>query len=91
MVDIETRVLKEAKYILKNKATIRQTAKVFNVSKSTLHFDISKRLPKIHNGLYKKLKKILTLNFEQKNIRGGEATRLLYKKGSWKKYSHMLQ
>lgn len=87
MVDIETRVLKEAKYILKNKTTVRQTAKIFNVSKSTLHFDVTKRLPKIHMCLYKKIRKILLLNFEQKHIRGGESTRLLYKMGIEKKVS----
>ena len=45
---IEERVLEVAQYIIDSKATIRKTAKVFGVSKSTIHKDMTERLPKIN-------------------------------------------
>ncbi|MDD2227775.1 MAG: sporulation transcriptional regulator SpoIIID, partial [Clostridia bacterium] len=62
-------------HILKTKQTVRQTAQVFGVSKSTVHYDVSKRLKKINFQLYEKVHKILDDNFNSKHIRGGEATR----------------
>lgn len=67
-----------AKYIIKNKATIRATAKNFLVSKSTIHNEVSNKLKFINKRLYKKVKKILIKNFNEKHIRGGESTRLKY-------------
>ncbi len=67
-----------AKYIIKTKSTIRKTAKFYNVSKSTVHNDVSNKLPYINKRLYKKVQKILIKNFNEKHIRGGEATRLAY-------------
>lgn len=63
------------KFIAKTKSTIRQTAKEFNMAKSTVHLDVSKRLKKQNYFLYLKVKKILEKNFEQKHIRGGMATK----------------
>lgn len=64
-----------AKYILKNKATIRETAKHFNMAKSTVHIYVSKKLELENWLLYKKVKKILDKNWEEKHIRGGRATK----------------
>lgn len=66
------------KFIAKTKSTIRQTAKEFNMAKSTVHLDVSKRLKKQNYFLYLKVKKILERNFEQKHIRGGMATKKIW-------------
>ena len=69
-----------ALYLIKNKSTVRKTADYFGVSKSLVHNDISKKLPLINKSLYEKLKVILNINFSEKHIRGGIATREKYKK-----------
>ena len=68
-----------ANYILQTSSTVRRAAKVFGVSKSTIHYDVSYRLKKINYALYVKINKILQENFNEKHIRGGEATRKKYK------------
>ncbi len=77
-VDIEKRVLQEALYITKNNSTIRDTAKVFNISKSTVHKDLNNRLHKINKSLYLEVRKILDNNMECRHIRGGIATQNKY-------------
>ena len=67
-------------YIESTKETIRETATVFGISKSSVHLDVSKRLKKIDFSLYENVKKILENNFNQKHIRGGESTRKKYLK-----------
>ncbi|MBU3179846.1 sporulation transcriptional regulator SpoIIID [Clostridium psychrophilum] len=76
---IEDRVLEVAKYIIESKATIRRTAKVFGVSKSTIHKDMTERLPTLNPQIASEAKTILDLNKAQRHIRGGDATRLKYK------------
>lgn len=76
--ELENRVLIEAKFIIKTKKTIRECAKIFGVSKSTFHQDVSKRLPKLNKSLYFDVQKILNYNFNQKHLRGGESTKKLY-------------
>jgi putative DeoR family transcriptional regulator (stage III sporulation protein D) len=76
---IEERVLEVAKYIIDSKATIRRTAKMFGVSKSTVHKDITERLPKINPQIAKEAKDILDLNKAERHIRGGRATKMKYK------------
>ena len=76
---IEDRVLEVAKYIIESKATIRRTAKVFGVSKSTIHKDMTERLPTINPQIANQAKTILDLNKSERHIRGGRATRLKYK------------
>ncbi len=78
--DIEIRVLEEAEYILKEKLTVRAVAKIFNISKSTVHYDLSYRLKKINKLLYDKVNKLLKFNLSVRHIRGGQATKLRYKK-----------
>lgn len=76
---IEERVLEVAKYIIESKSTIRKTAKIFGVSKSTVHKDITERLPKINPAVAKEAREILELNKAERHIRGGRATKLKYK------------
>ena len=68
-----------AQYIIDSKATIRKTAKVFGVSKSTIHKDMTERLPKINPSIAEQTQNILELNKAERHIRGGKATKLKYK------------
>ena len=74
------RVMKEAQYVFDTRNTIRKTAEIFGMSKSTVHHDISYKLEKIDSNLHLKIKQILEKNFAEKHIRGGFATRRKYKK-----------
>lgn len=76
---IEERVLEVAKYIIDSKATIRKTAKMFGVSKSTVHKDITERLPRINPQVAKEAREILEVNKAERHIRGGRATKMKYK------------
>ena len=81
MIDrIEQRVLEVAKYTIETGATVRDTAKVFGVGKSTIHLDLSERLPKINRNLAEEVEIVLNTNFNEKHIRGGEATRKKYQR-----------
>ncbi|MGL5244182.1 MAG: sporulation transcriptional regulator SpoIIID, partial [Sarcina sp.] len=71
--------LEVAQYIIDSRATIRKTAKVFGVSKSTIHKDMTERLPKINPSIAEEAKNILDLNKAERHIRGGKATKLKYK------------
>lgn len=78
--DILDRVIKEAEYIIETGATVRQTAKVYHFSKSTVHKDVTDRLRIVDKRLYKKVKKVLDKNLSERHIRGGEATKRKYGK-----------
>lgn len=65
-------------YISENKATIRQAARRFSYSKSTVHIDVSKRLKEVDENLFERVKKVLENNFEEKHLRGGIATKNKY-------------
>lgn len=69
----------EGRFVVENNATIRQTAKKFSCSKSTVHIDVSKRLKEIDKNLFNEVKIVLENNFEQKHIRGGNATKNKFK------------
>ena len=75
---IYSRVLKEAEYILNTKDTIRETAKVFKVSKSTVHKDISERLKYIDYDKFKMIENIFKDHIETRHILGGQKTKLKY-------------
>ncbi|HWJ03358.1 MAG TPA: sporulation transcriptional regulator SpoIIID [Verrucomicrobiae bacterium] len=75
---IRKRVLEVSNYILESSSTVRQTANVFGVSKSTVHKDITERLPLINEKLSHQVKSVLDLNKAERHIRGGEATRKKY-------------
>ena len=76
---IEERALEIAKYIISEKATVRQAASVFGVSKSTVHKDVTERLPKINPLIADMIKEVLETNKAERHIRGGEATKMKYK------------
>ena len=80
MSDIDERAKLLATYIIETKSTVRQTAKKFNISKSTVHKDISERLEKVNPSLAREKKKVLEINKAERHIRGGMATK--------RKYSH---
>ncbi len=79
MLDIEERAKILATYIIETKSTVRQTAKKFNISKSTVHKDISERLEKVNPSLAIEAKKVLEINKSERHIRGGMATKMKYK------------
>ena len=76
---MEERCQALAAYIIENKATVRAAAKKFGVSKSTVHKDLSDRLPQFNRTLYLRVKEVLEENKAQRHIRGGIATRKKYK------------
>jgi putative DeoR family transcriptional regulator (stage III sporulation protein D) len=75
---IEERATNIARYIIENNATVRQTAKQFGISKSTVHKDVTERLAQINPGLAKEARKVLDVNKSERHIRGGLATREKY-------------
>jgi putative DeoR family transcriptional regulator (stage III sporulation protein D) len=75
---IEERAVEVATYILDNNATVRQTAKAFGISKSTIHMDIVHRLPGINPNLAGEVRKVLDVNKAERHIRGGLATKEKY-------------
>ena len=77
---IEERAIVVAKYILEKNTTVRQTAKTFGVSKSTIHKDVTERLEEINPTLAKEVKMVLEKNKSERHIRGGMATKLKYEK-----------
>lgn len=78
MNKIKTRVLLEADLIMKTNKTIREIATIVNVSKSTVHNDLSVKLYKIDKKLYAKVKNILEYHKSIRHINGGNATKLKY-------------
>lgn len=76
---MEERAERLALYIIENRATVRAAAKKFRVSKSTVHKDISQRLPQFNRGLYLQAREVLDINKAQRHIRGGIATRRKYR------------
>ncbi len=80
MIDtIDKRACELAVYMIETGATVRAAAKHFGISKSTVHKDIQQRLPKADPLLYAQVRKVLDLNKKERHIRGGLATRRMYK------------
>ncbi|MBQ6206644.1 MAG: sporulation transcriptional regulator SpoIIID [Oscillospiraceae bacterium] len=77
--NMEERAESLALYIIENRTTVRAAAKQFRVSKSTVHKDISQRLPQFNRSLYLQAREILEINKAQRHIRGGIATRRKYR------------
>ena len=75
----EERAERLALYIIENRTTVRAAAKKFCVSKSTVHKDISQRLPQFNRSLYLQAREVLEVNKAQRHIRGGIATRRKYR------------
>lgn len=77
--NMEERAQRLALYIIENKTTVRGAAERFGISKSTVHKDLSERLPVFDRPLYRQVKAVLDENKAQRHIRGGLATRRKYK------------
>ena len=77
--NIEERACQLALYIIENRTTVRAAATKYGISKSTVHKDISERLPLFNRALYLQVKEVLDVNKAQRHIRGGIATRKKYK------------
>ena len=77
---IERRACRLAVYIIETGATVRTAAKHFGISKSTVHKDLSQRLPLYSRCLYLQVRKVLDQNKAQRHIRGGMATKNKYAK-----------
>ena len=77
--DLLTRARELAVYIIETRTTIRQAAKYFGLSKSTVHKDLTERLPLANRALYRQVREILNCNKAERHIRGGLATRKKYK------------
>ena len=80
---IEERAVAIANYIIDHNATVRQTAKRFGISKSTVHKDCAERLRMINPSLAMEVRKVLDVNKQERHIRGGLATK--------EKYLHMVR
>ena len=76
---IEERAIEIANYIIEEKTTVRQAAKKFGVSKSTIHKDCTDRLRQINPALAREVRNILEINKQERHIRGGMATRRKYR------------
>ena len=79
---IEERAIAIANYIIEHNATVRQTAKKFGISKSTVHKDVTERLLHINPSLASQARVVLDINKSERHIRGGMATK--------EKYQHRL-
>ena len=80
MIDtIEQRACTLAVYMIETGATVRAAANHFGISKSTVHKDLQQRLPRCNPLLYAQVRKVLDLNKMERHIRGGMATRKMYK------------
>ena len=76
---ITDRVLEEGYYIAETGSTVRATAEIFHVGKSTVHKDVTVRLKAIDKDLFKAVRRVLRKNLSERHIRGGEATKRKYK------------
>lgn len=77
---METRILSVAQYTIDHNSTVRQAAKKFGISKSTVHKDLTERLPQINHHLADEVRHILEFNKQERHLRGGQATKEKYRK-----------
>lgn len=77
---MERRVLREAEYIAATGATVRKTASVLGVSKSTVHKDMESRLARLSAPLHREVAAVMAKNKAERHLRGGEATKRRYAK-----------
>ena len=80
--EIEQRAVTLAKFITEQQTTVRVAARYFGVSKSTVHKDLTQRLPAISRTLYESVQEVLQRNKAERHIRGGLATRAKYRSES---------
>lgn len=72
---IKERTLEVAEHIAQTEDTVRKTAEIYHLSKSTVHNDMSSRLEKLDRGMYEQVQKVMQKNFAEKHIRGGQSTK----------------
>ena len=77
---IKKRIIDEAHYMINTKKTVREIAKIFNISKSTIHNDLHEKLKYINLELYNEIKSILNYHKKIRHIRGGQSTKKKYEK-----------
>ena len=77
--NLQQRACDLAVYIIDNQSTVRGAAREFGISKSTVHKDLSERLPHYNRSLYQQVKVVLEQNKAERHIRGGLATREKYR------------
>ncbi len=75
---IEERAIEIANYMIENNATVRQAAKNFGISKSTVHKDVTERLEQVNPALAAEARKVIDVNKSERHIRGGMATKEKY-------------
>ena len=75
---IKERAIKCAEYIVETGCTVRACSAHFSISKSTVHKDVSERLPYIDEELYEQVRQVLDLNLSERHVRGGIATKEKY-------------
>lgn len=75
---IEQRIIKEANYFVTNRTTVRDVARKFGVSKSTVHIDLTRTLKNLDSGLHAQVREILKSNTEIRHLHGGAATKEKY-------------
>ena len=78
--ELEERALRLAEYMIENGGTVRAAAARYGVSKSTVHKDLTQRLPDFDPALYRQVKDLLERNKAERHLRGGEATRMKYQR-----------
>ena len=78
----EERTIRLAQYMIEQKATVRQTAARFGISKSTVHKDITTRLQKLNTELYERVQTVLQVNKQERHIRGGNTGEIPRRSGA---------
>lgn len=76
--DPEERCIALGRYMMETGATVRTTARIFGVSKSTVHKDVTQRLPRLNRQLFQAVRQVLECNKEERHLRGGMATKHKY-------------
>ncbi len=76
--DYKSRCVVLGQYVAEHNCTVRETAAVFGISKSTVHKDVTEKLKKENPGLYKSVLSVLEKNKAERHLRGGEATKRKY-------------
>lgn len=82
---IKERVIMLGNYIAASNATVRQAAKLYGISKSTVHKDVTERLEEFDRTLFHKVREVLDLNKSERHMRGGMATKHMYERRRIKK------
>ncbi len=77
---IKERTMQVAQHIVETEDTVRKTAEIYHLSKSTVHNDMATRLKKIDRQMFQKVQKVMRKNFAEKHIRGGKSTKEKYEK-----------